>query len=129
MRYWAHERDLARLGERHDGDGAGVAHHVADGHTAVGQLHAQAVHVEDAAGPGHVLGERALGEVSVARVVVAEDEVALLGRTGEVVQARAVAVVGEGPDGLAHVVEGRLLLVLIGIGHGSSLGARFFSPS
>ena len=82
-----------------------MAHHVSDGGAAVGKLDLQAVDVEDAAGPHHVLGEGALGKARIARVVVPEHEVALLGRPGEMVLKRTVAIIGERSDGVLDTIE------------------------
>ena len=95
-----------------------MAHHVANGLTAVGELHVQAAHGEDAAGPGSLLGQRVLCEGGITRVIVSADEVAALGLAARVVVRGAVAVVGECLGRIEHVCRGGVRL-----GHaGASLG-------
>ena len=119
-----HQADAPVVGERHDRHGAGVAHHVADGLATVGQPHAQAVDVEDAAAPGDVLRRHVLGEGGVSRVVVAQHEAAPLGHAGDVVLRGAVAVEGERPGAVAHAVQGagEKGLALLGGGIGREVG-------
>ena len=125
MRYWR-----TRHRECYDGHGAGVTNDVANRIATVGQLDAQAVDVEDAAGPGHVLGERALRKSSVARIVVSKHELALLRSSRKMVLARTVTVIGEGGNGITNVIYGIVKVgscwfdhVLCGelfVGHGPS---------
>ena len=70
----AHERDLARLGKRHDGGGPMMAHDVTTGRMAVRQLHLQRVDIEDLAGPRKLLGQDLLVQTGIALIVVAEHE-------------------------------------------------------
>ena len=94
-----------------------MAHHITDGVAAVRELHLETVDVEDAARPDLVLGEGAFGEAGVARIVIAEYEIALHGRSGQVVLTHAVAVIGEGGNGVLDVINGVAEVLTCGLGN------------